>query len=332
MSLPPVEIPLGAMRFNSDSQKLEYFNGDIWMQVHTEETAPVGGRGVYAADQEPGSNNISYVTFATGGTAVDFGDLPWLASLVSSNASRTRGVFTRALEDPGDNNRNQISYVTIATAGDAADFGDLTEARFNGASFGNQIRGVFAGGHKPAIVDTIDYITIAQLGNAIDFGNLSANRFGMRGAASPTRGLTMAGSDGGNINTVEYVTIASTGNALDFGDMVTATANVCSSSNSITACTYGGNNTNNIEAVTIATLGNAQDFGDTTTAFSQAGDGATATQTRGVFVDGGAPANNGGVSTLSQIAFATRGNAYSFGDLNYEAATGGFTSNVHGGL
>ena len=35
MSLPPVEIPLGAMRFNSDSQKLEYFNGEIWMQVHT---------------------------------------------------------------------------------------------------------------------------------------------------------------------------------------------------------------------------------------------------------------------------------------------------------
>ena len=35
MSNPPVEIPLGAMRFNSDSQKLEYWNGDIWMQVHT---------------------------------------------------------------------------------------------------------------------------------------------------------------------------------------------------------------------------------------------------------------------------------------------------------
>ena len=29
MSLPPVEIPLGAMRFNSDSQKLEYWNGSV---------------------------------------------------------------------------------------------------------------------------------------------------------------------------------------------------------------------------------------------------------------------------------------------------------------
>ena len=46
MSLPPVEIPLGAMRFNSDSQKLEYFNGDAWMQVHTfSPNLDGGGRG-----------------------------------------------------------------------------------------------------------------------------------------------------------------------------------------------------------------------------------------------------------------------------------------------
>ena len=29
------EIPSGAMRFNSDSQKLEYWNGSAWFQVHT---------------------------------------------------------------------------------------------------------------------------------------------------------------------------------------------------------------------------------------------------------------------------------------------------------
>ena len=29
------EIPAGAMRFNSDSQKLEYWNGSAWFQVHT---------------------------------------------------------------------------------------------------------------------------------------------------------------------------------------------------------------------------------------------------------------------------------------------------------
>ena len=35
MSLPPSEIPLGAMRFNSDSQKLEYWMGSAWMQIKT---------------------------------------------------------------------------------------------------------------------------------------------------------------------------------------------------------------------------------------------------------------------------------------------------------
>ena len=29
------EIPLGAIRFNSDSQKLEYWIGDTWMQTKT---------------------------------------------------------------------------------------------------------------------------------------------------------------------------------------------------------------------------------------------------------------------------------------------------------
>ena len=35
MSLAPREITLGAMRFNSDSQKLEYWMGSAWMQIQT---------------------------------------------------------------------------------------------------------------------------------------------------------------------------------------------------------------------------------------------------------------------------------------------------------
>ena len=43
------EIPLGAMRFNSDSQKLEYFNGEIWLQIHTFNPDLNGGaRGIFA--------------------------------------------------------------------------------------------------------------------------------------------------------------------------------------------------------------------------------------------------------------------------------------------
>jgi hypothetical protein len=48
MSLPPSEIPLGAMRFNSDSQKLEYYDGAQWLQVSTFSPLLNGGaRGVF---------------------------------------------------------------------------------------------------------------------------------------------------------------------------------------------------------------------------------------------------------------------------------------------
>ena len=219
MSIIPVTVPTGAIRYNTDSNKMECFNGTKWWEISVSESAPLGGRGVYAADQEPGSNAISYVTFATGGTAVDFGDLPWLASLVSSNASRTRGVFTRALEDPGDNNRNEISYVTIATAGNAADFGDLTDGtREEGTAASNAVRGLFCGGSGPGTNNTTDYITIATLGDAKDFGDLNnATELGAA-AASSTRVTVGGGTTPSKINVIDYFDIATTGNAMNFGD------------------------------------------------------------------------------------------------------------------
>ena len=78
MSLPPVEIPLGAMRFNSDSQKLEYFNGDIWMQIHTFSPNLDGGaRGLFTGGEGSPTyvNTIDYITISTAGNATDFGDL-----------------------------------------------------------------------------------------------------------------------------------------------------------------------------------------------------------------------------------------------------------------
>ena len=56
MSLPPVDIPLGAMRFNSDLQKLEYWNGSAWFRIHTFSSNLNGGtRGLFMGG-DPGSN------------------------------------------------------------------------------------------------------------------------------------------------------------------------------------------------------------------------------------------------------------------------------------
>ena len=112
MSLPPKEIPLGAMRFNSDSQKLEYFDGDVWMQVHTfnpdlggnhnqSQTAtnnsndlPAGTRGVWIGG-EPLTSTMSYSTLETAGTGKLFGDCVHGGSGLANCGtvgSRVRGI------------------------------------------------------------------------------------------------------------------------------------------------------------------------------------------------------------------------------------------------
>ena len=61
MSLPPSEIPLGAMRFNSDSQKLEYWMGSAWMQIQTfSPTLEGGARGLFFGGIQWYANNGDY--------------------------------------------------------------------------------------------------------------------------------------------------------------------------------------------------------------------------------------------------------------------------------
>ena len=76
MSLPPSEIPLGAIRFNSDSQKLEYWMGSAWMQIKTFSPNLNGGsRALFFGGAEPATNVIEFITIASEGNAQDYGDL-----------------------------------------------------------------------------------------------------------------------------------------------------------------------------------------------------------------------------------------------------------------
>ena len=62
MSLPPSEIPLGAIRFNSDSQKLEYWMGSAWMQIQTfSPNLDSGVRGIYGTGGDfPATTNTLF--------------------------------------------------------------------------------------------------------------------------------------------------------------------------------------------------------------------------------------------------------------------------------
>ena len=72
-------------------------------------------------------NTIEYITIATEGNTVDFGDLPFINNQQCAAASSTRCCLIGG--NAGLPNFNAISYVTIASTGNAIDFGDLTTKR-----------------------------------------------------------------------------------------------------------------------------------------------------------------------------------------------------------
>jgi hypothetical protein len=80
-------------------------------------------RGVFGSVANGSGNAISYVTIASTGNALDFGDLLVSAQNHGSGSNATRGIFT-----PGGVS-NVIQYVTIASTGNATDFGDLSVTR-----------------------------------------------------------------------------------------------------------------------------------------------------------------------------------------------------------
>ena len=175
----------------------------------------------------PVVNTLDFITMASGGDAVDFGDQTTGRRMQASVNSSTRGVWAGGYS-PFDGT-NLIDYVTISSTGNAADFGDQTHANREGAGVCNSTRGVFMGGGTSGNRNIIDFITIATTGNATDFGDLLAERRSHGCASSPTRGV--AGGAFPNTNGIEYITILTTGNSLDFGDLTASGHNVGGTSN-----------------------------------------------------------------------------------------------------
>ena len=87
-------------------------------------------------------NAIDYITIATTGNSIDFGDLTIDRRNVSATSSSTRGVFMggsnfQSFPGPSLVPQNIIDYVTIATTGNAIDFGDLSSSKENLTSGSN---------------------------------------------------------------------------------------------------------------------------------------------------------------------------------------------------
>ena len=223
-----------------------------------------GTRGVFSGGAPaPYKDRMEYITIASQGDAIDFGDLTQNRGYAGSGSSSTRGLVIGGFFNP--TYTNIIDYHQISTLGDAIDFGDTRQTGTCYGAAGSQTRAVFNNGNlSAAFFDTVKYST---LGNSTGFGELTQKRRACSAAGNSVRGIYSGGYLGGNThkNTIDYITFASEGNAIDFGDRTFTGSYSSSASNSVRVVSVGGftpSYINNEEFITIATTGNAQDFGD----------------------------------------------------------------------
>ena len=74
-------------------------------------------------------NVIDYVTIASLGDAIDFGDLTQERWLTTSTSNSIRGVWGGGYDPSPATEYDVIDYVTIASTGNATDFGNLHSSR-----------------------------------------------------------------------------------------------------------------------------------------------------------------------------------------------------------
>ena len=353
---PSLDIPpAGSIRFNTDSNKLEIYNGEQWWNIDSTSpneqtggtkqgiggnsyggggTASGGTRGVCFKGAAPSnSTNIDFINIDSTGNAVDFGNKT-SGREGSAFSDRTRGIHAVGFDAPSLNAySNALEFITIASQGNTQDFGDCTFGGGQHSTHASTTRGILAGGYIDR--NDIQYVTIATTGNAVDFGDQTYNQRTAGGCGSSTRMLIGGGgysspTPNSAVNNIDFITISTTGNAADFGDRTVATAPYYGGGNAIRGIWAGGQDpsaVNTIDYATIATLGDAVDFGDLATAIYP--DGYASSPTRMVIMGG---YTSSSVNTMEYVQIMTTGNSIDFGDAVTAGRGGAACSNGHGGL
>ena len=326
-----ISTVIGAIRYNTDSNKMECYVNNKWMIVATSSPNLDGGtRGLWAGGDTPSNiNTINFLTISTAGDATDFGDLATVKSSFCSASNSTIAAWAG-----GYGSLNAIQTNIFSSTGNSVDTADLQSNVIALSGMASETRGIFAGGGDP-VRNQIQFYTFASAADTLDFGDASDTHFTGAGCASPTRGVFSFGFNpsGGRLNVLETVQIATTGNSVDFGDLTTPRNGTGALSNATRGIWGSGESpaqTNIMDYITIATSGNALDFGDMlTNRWNVSADGACSS-TRGVWGGGANP--SGRTNTMQYIQIATQGNGYDFGDLQFASNNLAACSNGHGGL
>ena len=328
-------VNAGSIRFNTDSSKLEIYNGETWWDIDatSPEQQTGGTRALFGGGFTSPSvtDEIDFINVDTTGDALDFGNLQQARRGIAGTASRIRGIFAGG-RVPGD--VNSIEFVTIATTGGGSDFGDLTITSHYGTGLSDGTRGVILAMENPSWgsnnSNRIDFITIASTGNSNDFGDLYTGTRETDGCESHTRGVVYGGTPN-SINVIQFITIATQGDSADFGDTTVTSQRGSAGGNAVRGLLTLGTTpsvTNAVDFITIATLGNALDFGDLT----QVRGNATGTSSPTRFVEAGG-ATPSLVDTIDYAQIMTKGDFNDFGELvGTDRSQLAGLSNGHGGL
>ena len=321
----------GMMRFNTDLNTMEFYNGAEWRQftyiADIKNSPSSRGRGVFSGFSPGAQNKIIFVDIMTLGSVFDFGTNE-TGVLCAGTSNGTRGVFSGGAPAPY---KDKMEYITIASAGNPIDFGDLTQNRGYAGGASSSTRGLVIGGYfNPAYTNIIDYHQIATLGNAINFGDtrLSGKAYGATG--NPIKAVFHNGS--ANVDSFyDTVKISTLGNSTAFGELTQKRNGACGGGNGVRGIFSGGyqggsTHKSTIDYVTFASEGNAIDFGDRT--FSGSYSSAVSNSVRIVNAGSFTPTYH---NYMEFITIATTGNAEDFGDCP-EGSAPGSVSDSHGGL
>ena len=355
--LSPLNIIPGAIRFNTDSMKLEYFRigmeggytdsyagiGTVaageWVQITTDtpDIQTGGTRGVFSGGN-PATDVMDYINIASTGDAISFGTLSEARLSMGATSDRTRGILIGGyVPSGGGTNRDTIEQFTFASTGSRADFEDLKFARRYATATSNGTRGLLGfGGYTNTYLNAIEYITIQSAGEAVDFGDCDTEATDKVAVCSSTRSVVGAGqpTPTGMQTTIEYVETATLGNAANFGDVTVGRRGCGGACNSTRGVWMGGDgapgsgaDNNTIDYIEFASLGDAIDFGDLSVSKGRS-QGHVSSPTRGIAAGGFPNANN-----IQYIQLMSKGDSVDFGNLTRTASDeNAGTSNGHGGL
>jgi len=334
----PVE---GTVRFNTDLNTLEFYNGIDWKSFTVNGSSGRCLRLGGSAGATEHASSIEYVNINTKGNGVYFGELTNATDGNSALSSSVRAVNLAGYAEPASTLLNVMDYVTIASEGNAIDFGDLQQGARYLHSSTNGTRGLVMGGQQPTYTTMINALNISTLGNAVDTGGEYEGSASLACPVySPIRMVLVSGwNPGGSIaDTMHYINITSTGDTTEFGEMqLRSGSGLSNNTRGIIGGGWNGSSRPGMHYISISSLGQCIEFGDLTIRRSVGTGGNASSHTRGLFIGGAVSPTY--YNTIDYVNIQTLGDAIDFGDTtgvdaagNSKIAYGAATSDCHGGL